>query len=96
MYKTRLEQKMLNDLFERDMMFYTFDDFMKFRKHIKEKMKTKDRTYIQTYRMYVESRPWIKDFYRCCIWDYLNDYMTEQELEHEFEKYLKKYGDKRA
>lgn len=93
-YKTRLEQFMLEGIVDNDMLFYTFDDFMKVRKHIKKKLRKKtSRDYI-IYRMYVESRPWIKDFFRCCIWDFLNDYMTDDELQHEYDKYLVKYGDK--
>ena len=93
-YKTRLEQFMLEGIVDNDMLFYTFDDFMKIRKHIKKKLRNKkSRDYI-IYRMYVESRPWIKDFFRCCIWDFLNDYMTDAELMHEYDKYLAKYGDK--
>lgn len=94
MCETRLEHTMLNDIIDIDMMFYTFDDFIKIRDYIKEKLKIKDRQYIFIYRMYVEARPWIRDYYKGLIWDYLNDYMTDIELIEEYNKYLKKYGDK--
>ena len=87
---------MLNGIVDVDMFFYTFDDFIKRKEYIKNKLHTKDRDYYFLYRMFVESRPWMKDFYRGCIWDYLNDYMTEDELLSHYETYMKKYGDKRA
>ena len=40
-YKTRLEQFMLEGIVDNDMLFYTFDDFMKIRKHIKKKLRKK-------------------------------------------------------
>lgn len=85
---------MLYEVIDRDMAFYTFNDFIRIRKHIKERLLDKNREYIMIYRMYVESRPWIKDFYRGCIWDYLNDYMTEDELLCRYDEYIAKYGDK--
>ena len=96
MYKTRMEHEMLNNVIDRDMMFYTFDDFIRIRKFIKEKLRNKDRDYIYIYRMYVGARPWVKDFYRGLIWDYLNDYMTDSELMYEYDRYLQKYGDRCA
>lgn len=87
---------MLEGIIDSDMLFYTFDDFMKMRKHIKKKLRKKETKDYIIYRMYVESRPWIRDFYRGCIWDFLNDYMTDDELRIEYLKYLEKYGDKYA
>lgn len=87
---------MLNGIVDDDMFFYTFTDFIYFKDRIKKKLHTKDKDYYFMYRMFVESRPWIKDFYRGCIWDYLNYYMTEDELLSHYETYMKKYGDKRA
>ena len=85
---------MLDGIIDRDMTFYTFDDFIRIRKHIKTRMQDKDYNYLAVYRMYVESRPWIKDFYRGCIWDFLNDYMTDDELLDKYSDYIAKYGDK--
>lgn len=85
---------MLYEVIDRDMAFYTFNDFIRLRKHIKDRLAEKDREYIMIYRMYVESRPWVKDFYRGCIWDYLNDYMTDEELLGRYDEYLVKCGDK--
>jgi hypothetical protein len=85
---------MLDGIIDNDMTFYTFDDFVKMRNYIKDKMHTKEFSYLVVYRMYVESRPWIKDFYRGCIWDFLNDYMTDSELMDKYNDYLYKYGDK--
>ena len=82
------------DIIDADMLFYTFDDFMKVKDHIKEKLATlNDKDFI-VYRMYIESRPWIKDLYRGVIWDYLNNYIDDEELRNEYRKYLLRYGDK--
>lgn len=81
------------NLFERHMLFYTFEDFMKQRFYIKANLSTKDNNYIICYRMYIHSRPWVKDYYRGIIWDYLNDYLDEEQLTVEFDKYKAKHGD---
>lgn len=84
---------MTDEILGRDMMYYTFEDFMKKRFYIKDKLEEQDNTYKCIYRMYVEARPWMKEFYRNCIWDFLNDYMSDEELTVEYDKYLRKYGD---
>ena len=84
------------DILGVDMVYYTFSDFMKRRYEIKELLKNKDNEYVAIYRMYVESRPWMKEWYRECIWDFLNDYMSDAKLLEEYEKFCLKYGDKGA
>lgn len=85
---------MLSEVIDQDMLFYTFDDFVKIREHVKNKLKTKERKDILIYRMYVGARPWIRDYYKGLIWDYLNDYTTDNELMYEYDNYVIKYGDK--
>ena len=43
---------MLNGIVDIDMFFYTFDDFIKKRDYIKEKLHTKDRDFYYLYRMH--------------------------------------------
>ena len=82
-----------NEIFGWDMLFHTFTDFMNIRDKIKSKLKDKDAIFRVTYRMYVESRPFIKDFYRGLIWDYLNDYVSEQDLLKYYKEYQDRIGD---
>lgn len=73
----------LEEIFGRELLFYTFEEFFAKRRLVKEIFEEKvpkDRYFITIYRMYVESRPWIKEYYRECIWDYLNGYMEEIQL----------------
>lgn len=77
----------LSEFFGRDMLFYTFEDFMKVRTYIKEQYALKPYEYKVMYNLYIESRPWIKEYYRGCIWDYLNDYLTEQEIISNYMQY---------
>ena len=84
------------ELFERHMLFYTFEDFMKNRLHIKDTVSNYDYKQLVLYRLYIFSRPWIKDYFRGVIWDYLNDDIEDAELEFEYEKYLAKYGGNHA
>lgn len=84
---------MVDELLGRDMLYYTFDDFMRKRYYIKEKLETKDNKYITIYRMYVEARPWMKEYQRGFVWDFLMGYMSDDELIVLYEEYLKKRGD---
>ena len=84
------------NLFERYMLFYTFDDFMRQRFYIKANLSTKDTNYVICYRMYVHSRPWVKEYYRGLIWDYLNDYADEDILDFEYKRYREKRGEQDA
>lgn len=81
------------DILGVDMVYYTFSDFMDRRNNIKELLKGKNKEYVAIYRMYVGSRPWMKEYYRDCIWDFLNDYMSDEKLIEEYEKFCLKYGD---
>ena len=83
---------LLKDKFGIDMMFYTFDDFMKRKDYIKDCYWKKDEDYKISYQLYIESRPWLKEYHRLCIWDWINDYMTDEELSSVYDKYLEKYG----
>ena len=85
---------LLKNIFGLDMLFYTFDDFMRRREYIKEHFLEKDDEFRILYDLYIESRPWMKEYYRLCIWDYLNDYLSEEELLNEYDRYLEKYGDR--
>lgn len=91
----RMEIAMINNatILDIDMLYYTFTDFINRRDKIKNKLATKDNRYYCIYHLYVEARPWMKDYYRNCIWDYLNGYMTDSELLVEYDRYLSKYGD---
>ena len=60
----------LSEFFGRDMLFYTFEEFMDNRFYIKEQFEIKEYDYKVMYNLYIESRPWIKEYYRGCIWDY--------------------------
>jgi len=83
------------DIFGADMLYYTFDDFMTRREHIKSEYALKEREYKILYNMYVESRPWMAEKYRHLIWDYLNDYLEELTLLDKYNEYLIKRGGKR-
>lgn len=80
----------LSEFFGRDMLFYTFDDFMNRRDYIKKQFIAKEYEYKVMYNLYIESRPWIKDYYRGCIWDYLNSYLKDEEILVIYEQYLMK------
>lgn len=68
--------------------FYTFDEFMEKRQYIHDEVNARvdkshpkyNRFFMWCYRMYVESRPWIREYYRECIWNYINGYMDEITL----------------
>lgn len=79
--------EMQSEVIDRDLLFYTFDDFMILRNHIKDRLEHLTRKDYIIYGMYVESRPWIKEYYRGCIWDFLNDYMSEEELIEVYDKF---------
>lgn len=86
----------LGEFFGDDMLFYTFDDFIRRRHYIKSQLLLKDYKYRVMYRLYIEARPWVKDCYRGCIWDYLNNYMNDDELLSCYNKYcssFRKRGD---
>lgn len=77
----------LGDLLGEDMLFYTFEEFMSSRKYIKETLEKKDNKYKVIYGLYVESRPFIKDYFRGVIRDYINDYINDAMLLNEYLKY---------
>ena len=87
---------LLGELLGEDMLFYTFEDFIKLRKYIKDALVEKDKKYQLIYGLYIESRPFIKNYYRGVIRDYVNDYITEDVLIGEYLTYKssKKKGDK--
>lgn len=81
-------------IFGADMLYYTFDDFVNKREYLKQEYDKKDNDFKILYNMYVESRPWLAEKYRHCIWDYLNDYVTESDLLEKYNEYLLKHGGK--
>lgn len=82
------------DDFGIDMLFYTFDDFYKKRIYLKESFLLKDLKYRRMYGLYIQSRPFIKEYFRGVMWDYLNDYLDEEEMEYEYDKYQHKFNKK--
>ena len=91
-----LSESIDSEIIDCDMMFYTFDDFMRIKNKVKDKLETKNVKDILIYRLYVSSRPWIKNCYKYDIWDWLNDYLSDDELKEEYNKYLTENGDKGA
>lgn len=94
MCKTRLGLEVLSDIIDKDIMFYTFDDFMRIKVRAKARLERMGRRDFLTYFLYVYSRGWIDMYYKNLIWDYLNDYLTDCEIEEFYKVYLKKHGDK--
>lgn len=88
-----------SNYFGKDMLFYTFDEFKDKRQYLKEQLLDKDEEYIAMYGLYIESRPWIKEYFRGVMWDYLMDYMSEIDFIIEYNKYDRrrvKVGDSNA
>lgn len=82
----------LKDVFGEDMLFYTFEDFMNDREYLKKSYMKKNNQYKLLYGLYVQSRPWVKDYFRGCIWDYLNDYKDDTAIILEYMKYKARKG----
>lgn len=68
------------ELFGELLLYYGLDDFYNNRKLIKRVFTKKDNRTQYLYRMYVYSRPFIKDNWKDYIWDYLQNDIKESEF----------------
>ena len=64
---------MNNDIIDKDLQFYTFNDFFKKKEKIKEKYQTLGIRDIKIYKLYVYSLCWENEHTKDIIWEYLNN-----------------------
>ena len=64
---------MIDDIIDKELQFYTFDDFFKNRERIKQKYKTLNTKEVQIYKMYVYSNILELEKVKDYIWEWLNE-----------------------
>lgn len=82
---------MTEEIIGYNVSFSTFEEFFKRRGYIKKFIAIKyeqDLEYVAIYRMYVGSRPFIKEKYRELIWEYINDYCEEEQMVSQYLAYI--------
>lgn len=68
------------DVLGDDMVFSSADEFDMLKKHIKNKLEKKSKTYKCVYYWYIYSRPFVSDNAKHAIWDFLNGFCNEPEF----------------
>lgn len=68
------------DFIEREMKYYTYDEFCKKKDEIKKKYKSLNRSGKIFYKYYVYANTHMNLTCKNKIWDYLNGYIGEKEL----------------
>jgi hypothetical protein len=61
-------------------MFYGFDEFFKKRDAIRKEVDCMDKNQIFIYRMYIYSTPFVTDYIRNNMWDFLMRYEDDLDM----------------
>jgi hypothetical protein len=61
-------------------MFYGFDEFFRRRMEIRHEVDCMDKYQIAVYRLYIYSTPFVTDYIRNNMWDYLMRYEDDLDM----------------
>ena len=70
-------------------IFYGFDEFFRKRNAIREEVDFMDHNQIVVYRMYIYSTPFVTDYIRNNMWDYLMRYESDLDMVKVYSDYKK-------
>lgn len=80
----------MSERFPKDMKFYGFEEFYKRRVEIRDKFDLLDKEEQYQYKSYVYMTPFVSDYIRNTMWDYLERYCDTPNLSVAYTKYKKK------
>lgn len=75
--------------FPESMEFYGFKEFFKRREYIKEQFELLEDYQQYVYRGYIYEMPFVTDFIRNAVWDYLNGFCTDMDFVYIYSDYLR-------
>lgn len=79
------------EIFDERLLYYGLDDFVCNRKLIRKVFKEKSIKEQYIYKLYVYSRPFIKETWKDYIWDFLQGDIEEPIFIHEYTIYKKRH-----
>lgn len=79
-----------NRFFDECLLYYGLDDFVKHKDTIKECFLSKDINEQYLYKLYVYSRPFIKETWKDYIWDFLQSDIQDFEFLNEYALYKRR------
>lgn len=75
--------------FPETMEFYGFKEFFQRREYIKEQFRELEDYQQYVYRGYIYEMPFVTDYIRNTIWDYLNGFCPDIELVYTYSDYMR-------